>query len=618
MNATNDLPKTFIRVLTILALFAASAGHAWADFRTVVLSTDPDPRTGFPYLGFGAPLINNNGEVAFFADLDDPNGMFGIWSEGDGTDNLRNVVLNGDSAPGSGGMSFESTSLLAFNDVGDVAFNGYLDDFTTIGIWTDRDRPGSSLTKVMADGDPAPVSPARNFNEVGSLYNLADNHSYLAFEASLDPAASPNNFPSSGIFSEGLAGSLSKVAQVADFAPGTFNPGAGTEARFDLFRSPAINDSGHVAFSAETDVAGGGGSVGAAGVWTTSPGGTLRDVALQSESAPGTATTFSIFFGSTAVINNDGDVAFTETLTGLIDGGLRDGIWVERDGTVEKVMFESEAAPGTGSSFETLEGEPLLDGDGNVLFAATLLDGRDSLWLGEPGGIPKQIALQGEAAPDTSANYSNFTGTIAVNDSGQIAFTAELDDFSEALFATDPNGTVKKIVASGDPIEVDGSTYEVDFFSFSGFNSMSGLSDTGEVAFEALIFDPNTFDEVDAVLVSDLVAAPEFYEADFDEDGDVDNADLVKWETGYGASSGAAHMNGDADGDMDVDGDDFLIWQRQFGLGVSPLAAAATAVPEPGTAVLFLMATAVVFSTGRHDQRDSHLPVARAESRLWH
>ncbi len=73
------------------------------------------------------------------------------------------------------------------------------------------------------------------------------------------------------------------------------------------------------------------------------------------------------------------------------------------------------------------------------------------------------------------------------------------------------------------------------------------------------------------------VMAPAFFEADFDEDGDVDGADLTKWRAGFGTSGSATHMQGDADGDQDVDGADFLVWQRELGDGI----AGAAAVPEP-------------------------------------
>jgi hypothetical protein len=83
--------------------------------------------------------------------------------------------------------------------------------------------------------------------------------------------------------------------------------------------------------------------------------------------------------------------------------------------------------------------------------------------------------------------------------------------------------------------------------------------------------------------------------ADFDEDGDVDGDDLMRWRNNFG--TGTTHMTGDADGDLDVDSGDFLTWQRQ--LGMSPaLFPASTPVPEPATCWLFIVATAGIRRIG--------------------
>jgi len=85
--------------------------------------------------------------------------------------------------------------------------------------------------------------------------------------------------------------------------------------------------------------------------------------------------------------------------------------------------------------------------------------------------------------------------------------------------------------------------------------------------------------------------APAFA-ADFDDDGDVDGADLTQWQGDFGANALS-----DADDDGDSDGADFLAWQRQLGFGASaqssgsvPVVAAAGAVPEPATAWLAVLA----------------------------
>jgi hypothetical protein len=80
-----------------------------------------------------------------------------------------------------------------------------------------------------------------------------------------------------------------------------------------------------------------------------------------------------------------------------------------------------------------------------------------------------------------------------------------------------------------------------------------------------------------------------FASSDFDEDGDVDAADLAIWKVGFGATGDVTHRQGDADGDHDVDGADLLIWQRQLTAGL-PVAEAAAAVPEPRGFLLMALA----------------------------
>lgn len=62
---------------------------------------------------------------------------------------------------------------------------------------------------------------------------------------------------------------------------------------------------------------------------------------------------------------------------------------------------------------------------------------------------------------------------------------------------------------------------------------------------------------------------------DFDNDGDVDAADLLQWKGDFGVSG-----DSDANADGYSDGADFLIWQRNVG------AMASASVPEPASVVL--------------------------------
>jgi hypothetical protein len=79
------------------------------------------------------------------------------------------------------------------------------------------------------------------------------------------------------------------------------------------------------------------------------------------------------------------------------------------------------------------------------------------------------------------------------------------------------------------------------------------------------------------------------FTADFDNDGDVDGADLTTWKAGFGTTGTATIDQGDANGDRAVDGADFLIWQRQLGSTSSAYVASAR-VPEPTASAMLFMA----------------------------
>jgi hypothetical protein len=74
-------------------------------------------------------------------------------------------------------------------------------------------------------------------------------------------------------------------------------------------------------------------------------------------------------------------------------------------------------------------------------------------------------------------------------------------------------------------------------------------------------------------------------DADFDQDGDVDGSDFLRWQLNAGTAGGL--RQGDANADGFVDGKDLDYWSQRFG-DASPLTAV---VPEPGAGVLTGMAT---------------------------
>ena len=104
---------------------------------------------------------------------------------------------------------------------------------------------------------------------------------------------------------------------------------------------------------------------------------------------------------------------------------------------------------------------------------------------------------------------------------------------------------------------------------------------------------PLVDEPVEAIFRYVHVADVHIHPGDFDNDGRVDDDDLLIWEQGLGMHPNAAPADGDADYDGDVDRWDFLMWQREYGT------VATLTTPEPTTSALALAATLFYFGRRR-------------------
>jgi len=82
---------------------------------------------------------------------------------------------------------------------------------------------------------------------------------------------------------------------------------------------------------------------------------------------------------------------------------------------------------------------------------------------------------------------------------------------------------------------------------------------------------------------------------DFDQDGDVDGADFLAWQRGFGIATLTGLNDGDGNQSGTVTAADFAIWKNQLGIS---LPTDLQSVPEPTSFALFFFAVVVFASAG--------------------
>lgn len=197
--------------------------------RKVAAQGDPAPAGG-SFAGFGAPVLNNRGAVAFAGLVEGigvPGGIF-IADRG----GVRMVVGAGDNSP-IGGVFSKFSERVALNDAGALAYTAVLNNGpTAAAIFLTE---GARVRKVVAIGDEAPGGGT--FSYLG-LWPALDASGAVAFIASLDRGPAPV-----GAFVAGAAG-LRRVAAVGD----SLSSG-GTIGSFGLYPAVSMAPDGTIGFA---------------------------------------------------------------------------------------------------------------------------------------------------------------------------------------------------------------------------------------------------------------------------------------------------------------------------------------------------------------------------------
>ncbi|MEM6551495.1 MAG: choice-of-anchor tandem repeat NxxGxxAF-containing protein [Planctomycetota bacterium] len=476
-----------------------TAAYAQIEITTVVLTGDPAPGTDARFRGLGVPVINAHGQTAFVGFLagsgvDGPyNG--GLWSGS--KDALRLVARAGEAVPGTEvRYGFIGTPDLSATEA--IAVRGFVEGegvtrSNSESIWSGTT---DGFTLVAREGNRAPGTEARFTEFFPPALSRADQPVFWGKLAGAGVTAHNDE----GIWS-GSEDSLRLVIREGDPAPGT-------EARYGSLSSPAVNHAGQFAFRGAL-TGPGVDSDNQRGMWVGFPD-ALQLVARWGAAAPGTEAVFDTF--GVPMLNENGQIAFVGSLRGeRMDASNNTGIWMGTPGMLELVAQSGQDAPGTDLPYRGFLA-PVLGDAGQLAFIAGL--GGDGItdrsqfgiWAGPPDSL-RLIARRGDTAPGTNAQFDLFLTTPVVNAAGQAAFLASIkgvgatEELHPGLWGVTREGDVKLIALKGQPFDVSDDPHRPDLRTVESIKLMpsnaavrgmfNAFNNQGQITFR-LTFTNNT------------------------------------------------------------------------------------------------------------------------------
>mgnify|MGYP001259607060 CR=1 FL=1 len=529
------------------------------------------------FQSFGAPIINDAGQIAFTAQLSgasvntfNNNALFLH-----GIDALTLVAREGASAPGTEpgttlgtvtGTAFNQTPLL--NAAGDIAFTSSVSgpdvtQYNDRGLWI---ATQTGLDLVAREGDHAPGTESDTvFSQSFSPGPVMNDNGTILFGGTLASL-------SGGISSEenqglwlGSASSTELVIREGAQVPGLPN---GNTFGGAYPHGIGMNNAGEFSLTSTL-----GGSMGQCTLGGTADA--MSSVFCVGTPAPGTTpgTVFSGYTGPIIAMNSNGDVAFTASVTGPdVDLTNHTGIWSNGGGQLHLVARKNSAAPGCGPDevFSVIS-PPKINAGGKAAFSATLtgegVDGTNNqgLWAEDADGNLRLIIRTGDQLTVAPGDERTVTGLVILadpaggedgrprtfNNAGELAFLAHL--------AGAPNSR-GIFVASFAPDCNNNGTADVD--DIANGNSAdcngNGIPDECDTGPDGGSLDCNLNGMPDECELSgndcNSNQIPDECDPDSDNDGYIDDCDNCPMT----ANPDQADLDGDGIGDAcdpDMDGD---------------------------------------------------------------
>ncbi|HSC34952.1 MAG TPA: choice-of-anchor tandem repeat NxxGxxAF-containing protein, partial [Thermodesulfobacteriota bacterium] len=213
----------------------------------------------------------------------------------------------------------------------------------------------------------------------------------------------------------------------------------------------------------------------------------------EGDALPGGGTIFKLcipgFLGCAyryGGLSGNGRIAFVAALAGTDDDRA---LYIADSSGITDLARNGDPVPGGNGVFEDFFDPAGPNENGQVAFIGRISgssggeNDNEGIYLVGEGGII-ELAREGNPVPGGNGSFGNFGILSGINDSGEAAFSAHLDDTSggesdnEAVFLSNGDG-ITELVRKGEPVPGGGGgVIDSEFFP-------RGPNENGEVAFGA-------------------------------------------------------------------------------------------------------------------------------------
>ena len=413
-------------------------------FEKIAMLGDPAPGGGSFTRDFEPYGLNSRGALAFVADLSTGGEGVFLLPRG-GSSSAIAIARIGQPAPGGG--TFDRTVLghTSINDSGNVAFvfglrplnPPDLKGFMKAGLYRYSYADMKLSAVVVPSATHAPgFGVFQSTDQHASMNNSGD----IVFPGVVRTMAGVSRASGlgQGIFGVDRNNNITKIV-----APGDPAPGGST---FDFATNPWINDKGDIAFGAHVageeciSIMSSGPACVESLYFKSAARGTIESIAHQGEQAPNG----QFFRGAWGpALNNRGQLVFMGELPPLAGHGNARGIFIHSRGVTIAIAIPGDMVP-DGRKIVTVNpafaaGNYSLNNQGEVTFNAALENSESGLYVSSQGRL-HLVAGTGSMIPGvgTISDVASLMNGGVINDRGQILFSATLTDGRIVLLLATP------------------------------------------------------------------------------------------------------------------------------------------------------------------------------------